>query len=225
MDQVEATSKHLKNMIKEVNENLQNRIEEFKAMIRKLKENISSSQRAYQNEKTRLIHELEDEQRLEKSLIAKKEIIRASLEKEHADLFKLEKEYEELVDHVNNLENTNRNLLESQIDAEEKNKTLNLKCKVLKEKNELKHKQQKCLNDNFRHFLGIDIVKIKEDLVKIVFNNLEASCYVLIDFSKEECVSETHPELSLEKLNFMFKEKGSFYEFIKYVREELKRKI
>jgi len=225
MDQTEAASKHIKNIIRDISENLQSKTEEFRALAMRFKEKYLLKTRNYSSEQAKLTQSLEDEAAIEQGLNSKKDLLKQSLEKEEIDLAKLDKENQELVDHIKSLEHTNKGLLEKQIDAEDKGKNLDLKCRTLKERNDIKFMQQKVINDKFKQFIGLDIIKVKDNIVKIVFSNLEHNCYVVVDFSRTDCVSETQPELNLEKLNYAFKEKANFYEFVKFVREELKQKV
>lgn len=225
MDPAEAATKNLRNIVKDVFERMHARFDEFRRMVVQLREHHSSRSRMRAEEHARLLSAFEETSRLGQSLANRRNLLRKSLDKEEVDLLRAERENQELLDHLEELETANKILLERRIDGEEKSKSLATKCRQLKERMESKHREQKSVNDTFKVYLGLDISRIRENMIKIMFNNLGIECYVIIDFSQKDCVSECHPELSLEKLNYAFKEKKSFYEFIKYTREQLKQRI
>lgn len=225
MDPAEAATKNLRNIVKDVTEKLHVKSDELRRMAVQLKERHSSRSRARSEEHAKLLNAFEEGNRLGQGLIGKKNLLRKSLDKEEIDLLRAERENQELMNHLTELEIANKALLERRIDAEEKSKSLATKCRQLKERVESKYKEQKSANDTFKVYLGLDIARIKENMIKIIFNNLGIECYMVIDFSLKDCVSECHPELCLEKLNYAFKEKKSFYEFIKYARGQLKQRI
>lgn len=225
MEKSESPIKHLKCIVKDVTECLQSKAEGIKTSLIQYKEAFSLTQRELMNENSHLNAKLREVQGLESTLLNKKDLLVQSIENEEKDLLKAEKENRELIEMTKTLEASNKNLLERQIDAEEKLKTLSAKCKMMREKAEVKSKEQKNINDMFKIFFGMDIIKIKENIIKILFTNLETECFVIIDFSRFDCVSETFPELNLEKLNYAFNESPSFYEFVKLVRTQLKSKL
>lgn len=225
MDQTEATTKNLKNITKDVLKCLIERSEEFKSSIKKFKENYFNKINKFSADEAVLRSTLENEKIIEENLSSKILLIKKSLEKEEADITKLDSENDILKDQIKELENTNKFLLEKLIDIEEKEKHLKSKCKQLRDRKENKIKEQKLINNLFKLYFGLDIIKLKEDVIKIIFYNLGCECYVIIDFSQNESVSECHPQINLEKVNYAFKEKKNFYEFIKFIREQLKQNI
>lgn len=225
MDPMGAATKNLRNIVKDVSEKLHARSDELRRMVAQMREHHSSGSQRRSEEHAGLLRVFEESSRMGQGLGSKKSLLRRSLDKEEMDLLRIERENQELQDHLAELEAANKKLLEQRIDMEEKSRSLTAKCKQLKERIESKCKEQKGVNDSFKVYLGLDIVRMKENMIKIMFSNLGTECYVIIDFSLGDCVSECHPELSLEKLNHAFREKKNFYEFVRYAREQLRQKM
>lgn len=225
MDQTEATVKNLKQIAKEVMEGMKKRTDEFKKSLVKFKEINSRKMASSASDRAKLMSAHDDQVFLDQALNSTLLSTRNAIEKEEYDIQKLENEQASLLRHVNELENSNRNLLEKIIDTEDKESQLQNKIKQLKDKKDNKMKDQKEHNDLFKLYLGLDIQKLKENTIKIIFNNMGTECYVVMDFSLTDPVCECLPELNLEKANYSFKEEENFYTFVKYIRTQLKQNM
>lgn len=225
MEQVEPTTKNLKNISKDVLNGLIARSEEIKTLSTNFKEHYHIKINKFTAEKTRLQAELSKETLQIEADTEIIKIMNKSLEKENLELAKLDSENQHLAEQIRIIESTNKNLLEKLIDVEEKEKYMKIKCKQLKDKKESNMKEMKIVNDLFKKYFGFDVIRLKEDSLKIVFNNLECECYVIFDFSQVESVIECYPQMNLEKINIAFREKKNFYDFAKYIRNLLKMNI
>ncbi|ELA41986.1 uncharacterized protein VICG_01003 [Vittaforma corneae ATCC 50505] len=225
MDQSEATSKNIRTILNDIWQNLQSKHENLKRDAADLKRKQQDQCRDFSIQNSALLAAFEDSNREAQSLINRKVMLRKSLEKEEADIGKLDKENQEFQRQADELEVLNRSLRERRQDVEEKYKMLLLKSQQLKGKAELKENEHKEMNEAYKRYLGLEIVKIKENVVKISYNNLGSECYMVLDFTNEDCVTGSVPEINIDKLNYLFKEKRNFYEFVKCVRDQLKQRL
>jgi hypothetical protein len=226
MDQSEAASTNIKKIINDISKNLQAKIESVKKDALELKRKQQEQSRDFSIQiSTLIMSTFEDSNREVSTLSNRKAMLRKSLDKEEADILKLEKENQDFQKQVEELESLNRGIKDRKQDAEDKYKLLMYKVQQLKGKVESKENEHKNVNEIYKKYLGLNIVKIKDNVVKILYNNLGNECYIILDFTSTDCVTESFPEINLEKLNYLFKEKKNFYEFIKCVRELLKQKL
>lgn len=224
MDQPEAASKNIKKIINDISQSLQAKKEELKRTITALKDRHSSQVKEASNENSNLISLFEEINRESVALNSRKNLIRKSLDKEETELIKLDKENQEFLAQMNELEALNRSFKERKDEFDEKFKVLQSKNQNMRERLQIKNKDQKSINEAYKKYLGLEIVKIRENVVKIQFNNFSSDYYCVLDFTRDDCVSECFPDMNLERLNYLFKERKSFYEFIKYLRDQFKQK-
>lgn len=225
MDNPEAASKNIRKIIGDITQSMQTKREELKKNITDLKELYNSQIKDSCEEHSKLLCLFEEINRDSQSLNTKKALIRKSLDKEDSEIQKLDSENQDFVLQLTDLETLNKSLKERKAEFDEKFKILQTKSRNMKERIQIKTKDQKSLNEAYKKYLGIEFLKLKENVIKIQFNNFGGDCYCILDFNNEECVSECFPDLNIEKLNYLFKERKSFYEFIKYLRNQFKQKM
>lgn len=224
MDQPESASKNINKILNDVLKNLQTKVEAIKKEAFELNRKQKDQLRDFSIQNSALSSTFDDSNRESQSLSNRKALLRKSLDKEELDIAKVEKENQEFQNQVDDLESHNRTLKDRKQDIEEKNKLLILKVQQLKNKVKTKENEHKGINEVYKKYLGLTITKIKENVVKIIYNNLGSECYIVLDFTNEDCVTESLPEINLERLNYLFKEKN-FYEFVKSVRDQLKQRL
>ncbi|KAM0680415.1 hypothetical protein GINT2_001475 [Glugoides intestinalis] len=225
MEQSEAASKNIRKILNDIERSIQTKFDVLKKDVAELKKRELEQQIDFSIQSSILLSSFDEVNRESQSFNNRRAPLKESIEQEDFDVSKLEKENEEFRKQVNDLDNENRDLKEKKQDVEEKYKLLLLKSQKLREKMRNKKDVHQTLNEGYKKFLGLEISKLKENTIKISYENLGSECYIVLDFSTEECVTETLPELNVEKLNYLFKEKKNFYEFVKCVREQLKQKI
>lgn len=225
MDRPEAVSKNIKKILNDIAQNLQTKLEGFKKDVEDLKKKQMMQGREFAIQNSALLSAFDEANRESQSLTNRKHLLKNSIDREESDLSRLEKENTEFQKQVDELEGVNRTLRERKQDAEEKYKMLLLKLQQIKGRAQSKEKEHKELNESYKKFLGLEITKVKENSIKISYKNLGSDCYVVLDFAADEIVVESLPELNLEKLNYFLKERANFYEFVKYVRDQMKQKL
>lgn len=225
MDQPESTSKNIRKILSDISRNLQTKMETLKKDVLELKRMQQEQARDFSMQSSALLGVFEDVSRESQALTTKKAMLRKSLEKEEADLARLERENQEFQKQADNLEALNRGLRERSEEVEEKHRMLQQKLRQLREKAELKENEHRETNIAYKKYLGLEIAKVKDNVVKISYGNLGHECYIILDFTTGDCVAESQPEVNIEKLNYLFKEKKNFYEFVKRVRDQLKQRL
>lgn len=224
MDQPEAASKNIRKIISDITQSMHSKKEELRKSITDLKDLLKTQTHEFTEEHSKLIGLFDEINRDSQTLNTKKTLLRKSLDKEESELEKLERENQDFIAQLNDLEELNRSLNERKTEFEEKFKILKAKSINMKDRLQIKTRDQKNLNEAYKKYLGIEFLKLRDNVIKIQFNNFTSDCYCILDFSCSECVSECFPELNLEKLNYLFKEK-SFYQFIKCLRDQFKQKM
>lgn len=225
MDQLEPVSKNIRNILDEISQSIQMKFDNLKKDIQNLKKRQMEQNRDFSLQNSALLTVFEEANRDSQTLTNRKTLLKKSIEKEEIDLIKLDKENQEFQQQLDDLERINLTLNENKRELIEKHRMLTVKLKQLKERSSSKEIEHKESNELYKKFLGIEILKVKDNAIKIVYKNLGTECYIVLDFSKDETVTESLPELNIEKMNYLFKEKKSFYEFVKYIREQIKQKL
>lgn len=225
MEEAEATSKNIRKILDDISYNLQKKLESLRKDALELKQKYQDQQRDFSIQNSSLLTAFDDLNREAQSLANKKIMLRKSLDKEETDLEKLDRENQEFQKQMDELEVLNRSLKEKKQEVEDKYKMLLLKSEQLRGKAEFRENEHREMNEAYKRYLGLEIIKMRENAVKISYGNLGTECYVIMDFTNEDCVVESLPEVNLEKLNYLFKEKKSIYEFIKCARGLLKQRL
>jgi hypothetical protein len=212
------SSKNIRKIINDLNQSILSKKEELRKNTLLLKDKFLNKNKESNLENNNLIKLYEELNEENSNLNNKKNLIKKNLEREEQELLKINKENLELENNIKELETINCKNVEIKRDLIEKlNKIRNLNAN-LKNKN-------RNLNSNelYKKYLGIELIKIKENVIKLEFNNFNSDSFVILDFTREDCVIECCPEINIERLNYLIKDK-SFYEFVKYLREQFKAK-
>jgi len=225
MDQAESTSKSIQRILSDISKNLQSKMENLKKDVLELKRMQQEQARDFSMQSSSLLGVFEDLNRETQALMARKSMLRKSLEKEEGDLARLERENQEFQRQADDLEILNRGLKEKHEEVREKYRMLQQKLQQLRGKAEVKENEHRETNSAYKKYLGLEIAKVKENVIKIAYNNLGHECHVILDFTNGDCVAESQPEVNIDRLNCLFKEKKNFYEFVKRVRDQLKQRL
>lgn len=225
MDDSDSTTKNIRKILNEVSKSLQVKMDVLKRDVADLKRMQQEQERDFSMQSSALLGVFEDLNRETQVLTTRRTMLKKSLDKEEVDLVRLERENQEFQKQVDGLEALNRSLKEERDEAEEKHRILQQKLQLLRSKTKLKENEHKGVNMTYKKYLGFDIIRVRDNVVKIVYYNLGHECYITLDFTNQECVVESQPEVNLDKLNYAFKERENFYEFFKRVREILKQRL
>lgn len=219
----EQGSNTIRQLSKEIGDNINKKIGDLKRKINALREKMNHQERMNAEEHFKLTKAVEEAKELNHCLIGRRTALQQHNIKDEEEIKRLEKDNQDLNNQIKELQVINKTLNDKVTELNEKYNGLFSKYSYNKEKYDTKIKQQKDLNHNYRTILGINMIRIRDNCIKVIFYNLPSECYVLIDFNNPDCVIECNPVISLEKLNFIFKEAKCFYKFIKYIRGEFKK--
>lgn len=151
------------------------------------------------------------------------EMIKKTTENEKKELMKIKNENSNLNNLFYEYENS-KTKLSSLIDEMEKRlHSLQLQKKNEMRKNEISGNKLSVEVSKYRRLLGINIVRMYDNVIKIEFSNFNATDfrgYVVIDFKDDnECVCEIYPDvIALDKINQILNQSDNFYMFLKKVR-------
>lgn len=221
----DSPTKTIRRLVKEISENLSVKTNNLRRQAARMREDHVLHERRACEEVVRLSRMLEELKASNQTLINRRQAIQDIIRKDEEELARIEGENESLQVQLKELQHLNKKFGDARGESEDKYGGLQARYQSLKSKYDAKMREQKLVNHNFKTYLGIDIFRIKDRALKIVFHNLGAECYVIIDFSMGDCVSECVPDLNLERLNFMFREGGDFYRFIRFVRAEIRKRL
>jgi myosin heavy subunit len=154
--------------------------------------------------------------------------LRSEIEQDEAELRASEGEKHELLNQIKELEMNNANLKDVYNEKKSRGDGLSRKLAMIEAKGKQKEEAVRKKVELYRRYLGVDIVPVKEDVIRIVFGGMcadeEIECSVLLDLSSESPVVETFPQIyTLEALNHIFRRHSNFHEFLKTVRSEFVR--
>lgn len=221
----ESASKTIKSMADEIIKSINSKTKELRLKITAHKQKDKNERRISAEENTKILKQLEEGRRKYEARNKKRDVLQDRLEKDSTELARLENENGRLEEQLKELQMAHGILSERCAELQNKHRQLESQYSLLKHKHEEQSKMVLDENRNYRTYLGIDIVKLKNDFVKLAFNNLGTDCHVIFNFKDEPSVSSCIPDLGVEKLDFMFKEIGDFYLFVKTVREEFKKRL
>ncbi|KAI4291305.1 hypothetical protein PAPHI01_0579 [Pancytospora philotis] len=221
----DSAAKAVRKLAADVSENMTNRVNDLKRKFARMNETQGLEERRLNGEVLRLTKMLEDLRAQTHTLIERRASVQGIREKDVQELARLEADNQQLQAQIEGLAQTNARLLELKADAEGKRDSLQTKLLVMRKKHEAKITELKSAGESYRRYMGIDISRVKDRALKLEFFYLGAECYLVIDFSTGGAITDCVPELNLEKLNYMFKEGGDFYEFIRSVRNEFRMRV
>lgn len=236
MESHESSSKNIKNLLKEIEENLLDKFNKLKKSAADLREKRQTVSLLCAEQNLKLLNSFEAADRESNSFSNKKANLRKALDKEEADLMTLTRENDELLYNLSVLESNNKMLKERLSEAEENLNKKIMRLNILKQKKQSKMDEQQVLNEYYKKYLGIEISSVRENVLKIQFTLIPSGCYIIIDFNENsadvECnkssfgsVIECLPDINLDQVNFAFKEKKNIYEFLKHMRSVFLQKM
>ncbi len=222
---ISEASKTIKHMQDEILENIRERLAVLKRKFGESRESYFLQERNNTEAIVKGRRKLEDLRSINKLLTTKKSKLEEEIRKDELEKQKAAEKFQQMEAELNILSEINTAKQKLRSDLFESIQTLNAKYLIQKNKFDTSDKHQMEINSRFRKFLGLEIECIKENKLKIGFNNLGVDCYFIIDFNSKDCVTECVPEINIERANFLFKEIQDFYKFIKTMRNEIKSKL
>lgn len=171
---------------------------------------------------------LSDMKERNERLVDERNLLKTKIEQDVEDLQASEGERHELLGQIRELETHNSNLKEV---LREKNAMLGglvRKAGLVAERNRQKEAGVDVRAELFRTWLGMDILPLRENVIKVVFDRVCADesveCFVTMDLASESPVTDVFPRIhDVERLNFLFREHGNFHGFLRALRGEFCR--
>lgn len=161
-------------------------------------------------------------------LIDERNELKERIEQDIAELKNSENERHELMSQIRELEMHNVELKETS--KEKKSMLWNLikKAEMISEKNKQKEIQVESKVLCFKKYLGMSIIPIRENVIKVVFDRIcqdeGVECFLTLDLSADASVIDLFPRIhDLERLNLLFRKHDNFHDFLKVVRNDFKK--
>jgi len=161
-------------------------------------------------------------------LVSERNALKAKIEQDSEDMRMSDNERHELLNQIKELEMSSFGLSEVSKEKKGMSGALVRKMEMVSERNKLREKQMETKVGLFRKCLGMDIVPIRENVIKIVFGRMCADesveCFVMLDLSIDMPVIDMFPRIdSVERMNAMFRVHGNFHDFLSAVRREFRK--
>lgn len=220
----DSASRATKRMVANITENFNSKTNELRQRVAQLNKLQAQESLRMSGDISRLNKVLEDCKAENHALLARRQAIQSMKEQDATELSRLDTENTGLQAQVRDLSAANLKLKDRKAECDQRLQGLQSRLQAVRTKHDAKISKQKLVNEKYKKYLGIDVYRLKDHVLKIEFMNLEVDSYIIVDFNSDLHITECVPELSLEKLNFMFNEGGDFYEFIKFVRKEFQHK-
>lgn len=161
-------------------------------------------------------------------LVDERNMLWARIEQDTEELRASEDERHELLNQIRELEMSSVQLGEVLRERKAIEASLVKKTELVSERARQREAQMEERSRWFRRYLGMDIVPVRENVIKIVFGRIcrdeGVECFVTLDLSLESPVVDLFPRVyGLERANGEFREHGGFHEFLRAVRQEFCR--
>ncbi|ADM12611.2 chromosome segregation protein Spc25-like protein [Encephalitozoon intestinalis ATCC 50506] len=161
-------------------------------------------------------------------LVDERNGLRLRIEQDVRDLRASEDEKHELVNQIRELEMGNLNLKEVFREKKSIENAFTKKMELVSERSRQREVLMEAKAEWFRRYLGMDIIPVRENVIKIVFSRIcpedSVECFVTLDLSLEGPVVDLFPRMyDLEKANNLFREHSNFHDFLRTVRREFRR--
>ncbi|KAM0671774.1 hypothetical protein CWI42_121100 [Ordospora colligata] len=161
-------------------------------------------------------------------LVSERNTFKAKIEHDTEDMKMSENERHELLNQIKELEMSNLGLSEVAKEKKSMSGALARKMEMVSERKKSRESQMETKVGLFRKCLGMDIVPMKENVIKVVFGRMCADesveCFVMLDLSMDMPVVDMFPRIdSVERMNAMFKTHGNFHDFLSAMRREFRK--
>ncbi len=123
------------------------------------------------------------------------------------------------------LKDTHEELTKKWREVEDAFSTISNKLSCLKNRRDYCVNEQKGLAEKYRKYLGLDIYRIGENTVKVIFTKLKEPCFLIFCFNDSLPVISVEPEIGVDFCNNLFTQEKNFFSFLKIIRREFIRKL
>lgn len=219
VDQIET---HLNSIDKKIQANI-DRLDEY---VRSTRDFLKSEREAYRSESQkleRIIQELEDKKKYLRSECAE---LNASVESNRQDIISEMEETSKIEERCSLLEQKNSEAKTRILEMKRRLERINDEAEKQEGLHKIKSKRVSELALQYKKVLGLDIIPVKKNVIKIEFDNVSKNpdyAYFIIDFDETDKICECCPQFdSLENINFIFNSNPDFYEFLIIMRSKFK---
>lgn len=157
-------------------------------------------------------------------LVEERNVLRAKIEQDTQDLKASEDEKHELVSQIKELEAHGSSLGEVLGEKRSVLGSLTKRADAICSQERARSEQISNRSGRFRRYLGMDIVPVRENVIRVVFRGMSSTddteCSVTLDLCAENPVVDVFPRVQdVSRLNAVFRENNNFHLFLKSMRE------
>ncbi|CAD26033.2 similarity to HYPOTHETICAL PROTEIN YDD5_SCHPO [Encephalitozoon cuniculi GB-M1] len=161
-------------------------------------------------------------------LVDERNGLRSRIEQDTKDLRASEDERHELMNQIKELEMGNLDLKEVLKEKRGIEGAFAKKIELVFERNKQREAQMEAKAGWFRRYLGIEIIPMRENVIKVVFSRIcpedSVECFVTLDLSADGPVVDLFPRMyGLERANSLFREHNNFHDFLRVIRSGFRR--
>ena len=215
---IKEVIERIKTRINETVQNAQNKLRNFKQDNLKQEKDILDENAALVKSINTMKIEIED-------LMNKKAILKEKMELNLEEMKETEKENEEYKQSENSIQMNIKSAERNVERLKEEIENLKIKKANLLNKNEEQERQFLIEMDFYKNIMGVEYKVIKEYVVKLLFKVENKQVWIIFDFSKEDVVVKSEPEINYEYYNEIYKKSPDFYKFLKLLRSECINKL
>lgn len=226
MEELNENEGKIETQLKMIQAKLQSYLTEYSEYVKNTREFIKRQNDEHKKEFIALNEKINSSQKQIEYLKNEYLNINKIVENNKKELVSSIEENTTMKDQINLLENRIR---ESKVRIQELNSRMERQNYEIKRQENQKKNRISMLKESvskYKKYLGLEIVPIKDSVIKIEFFNITRDSqvsYIVLDFSEGNTVTDCYPLFnSLESINFLFLNHNDFYEFLKVVRSQFK---
>ncbi|AFM99385.1 hypothetical protein EHEL_111110 [Encephalitozoon hellem ATCC 50504] len=228
LEHAAANAEKIRGMMDGIVNDLEGHLEMFRSHARFLRGRISRDKQEGEVLLQTVTSTLNEMRERNERLVDERNALKSRIEQDTKDLRASEDEKHELVNQIRELEMSNRDLKEVFREKKGIENAFVKKMELVSERNKQREALMEAKTECFRKYLGMDIIPVRENVIKIVFSRIcpedSVECFVTLDLSVEDAVIDLFPRMyGLEKANGVFRECGNFHDFLVAVRREFRR--
>lgn len=221
----ESNLEKVRNIMEEVVHDLESHLNLYKNHVVYLKRTLNRERQEAEASIEAIHTNLAEMKENNEKMIEERNSLKEKIEADDKDIKTSDAENQELLSQIKAQEIQNSALKDVLSDKKSKLDTIKRKLEMIKLKNRSKHEEMKKKMNFFRTALGFNIVPLKNEIIRIVFDKLcvdeNIECFVTIDLAKDVPVIEIFPQIySLERINYIFREYNNFHHFLKTIRKD-----
>ncbi|AFN84093.1 chromosome segregation protein Spc25-like protein [Encephalitozoon romaleae SJ-2008] len=228
MEHTAANAEKIRGVMDGIINDLEGYLEMFRNHARFLRGRISRDKQEGEVLLQTVTSTLNEMRERNERLVDERNALKSRIEQDTKDLKASEDEKHELMNQIRELEMNNLDLKEVFQEKKGIENAFVKKMELIFERNKQREALMEAKAEWFKRYLGMDIIPVRENVIKIVFSRIcpedSVECFVTLDLSMEDAVIDLFPRMyDLEKANGVFRECRSFHDFLAVIRKEFRR--